>query len=54
MYLENDEEFEVYIREFIVMEGMELKIDIFILKVVDKDDFKGFLNYIILRLLYYG
>ncbi|XP_062590289.1 extracellular matrix protein 3-like [Saccostrea cucullata] len=49
VYPENDEEPEVYIREFIVMEGMELKIDAPILKAVDKDDPPGSLTYIISR-----
>lgn len=54
VYPENDEEPEVYIREFIVMEGMELKIDTPILKAVDKDDPKGSLTYIISRPPHHG
>ena len=54
VYPENDEEPEVFIREFIVMEGMELKIDAPILKAVDKDDPKGSLTYIISRPPHHG
>ncbi|XP_053399449.1 FRAS1-related extracellular matrix protein 2-like isoform X2 [Mercenaria mercenaria] len=43
----NDEEPEVYIREFIGSEGMEIRIDSPILNAVDKDEPPDMLNFII-------
>lgn len=54
VYPENDEEPRVYIREFIVMEGMELKIDAPILRAVDNDDPPGSLTFLISRPPRYG